>query len=1551
MPSYVSASLPPKVQGGSIGSIKIILKKFHTYYLKRTACRISFWGQDQFYDIYSGDFDTTDFTFSIEYPLVGTLEGIGRYFSDMNILPLPILQTVDSAESSMDFVGQGNILLPEVLQHLNERLQPSACDTLSMYTANHDALVPLISIPRSKSLNDPHQSQQIGEINVQFVLNVHGRESKHLTQCPLFPQSVDTHAIESKDRRQTKSQTKDSCVGDIALEDKIQSPIITLSQNIGHKDEECECFIGHPLPSAKSNLEDLEEQLGLCTSISSEFGLDNDSFSSATEDDSILMEALIEKKDFESSSEFLSPTKSKGRSHLGTSTMLSLLRENGSDDPEVLMYPSFPIRSMEVLNKIAKIRCVKLNIKSLCLSMRLLQPVTELMSDDGSFTVKCSLKFQAPPLVLLSMSQPQNNCIHVFEKIVTKKKSLLPHYMRKKLNQKEVEGTKAQTDLYSMYGSHEISHCTSWSLPYLDNSDVKKWMNTSLTFDMVVDIERLDDNDRRTNNRRKKRFPKFHKQVLKLASAEIKLETLLSVPSLVLDTKAHFFSTRKVKKGGFLVLTMSLLPAVGTKSNVSRIDASDRSIYVNPNHSSADSLDLINDTIISTASNAKEAMSFSISEASIPHSGSRLCPKSPLSPKIKESDVSTAESVTVAPFKDSAKLIWMYLSLAISTQGFPSKFALVRVRTMNQFKPARNSIESIWTKRSFTNCSEEVLEIRKENVIYKDFRRLTQLNIEANFEKDIAVTVEIWTHSNRSKDSNEGLNEDATEAADDELLGTLTIWVEIPQQLAESSIYPAVVRNSVLQIKMPKTKKQSSAPITLAVGFVSQINKFASMTEKATLIQRWLRTCSHQKDIRHQETSKVPAQENGLQNLRFISALLIQNFWRGKTNVARSRPVNTIINPTFSQFKMHNTRSTHDNFQTASFDQKYQEQMVQQSKKDRGLSYLAHEIKIYFRECYGIRELITLWADNLPSKDPKIPCSFQAQDWASSGIMITFSILSRSRHNGSNISPDLQILHYSSSISRMNLNRHLVPLNYEFSALIDESPSMKSYLQSERLLCELWYIPVATNAMLEEFSKPTANKLPLVPQEANLICTTCCPLTVLLRKGDFISYVCPWSLAHDLSFDQKVGKVQIDIGAINTSNTLGHHRVSLLPNDDCWCGTNGSDGFDWTLPDEIEAIMSQRFLDSSRTGITSSTGGKDAFKQIAFTKVVLEEKDHRTSSQEATLEATKKEHPSASKTCSITHGLIKTKPSEKNTEPIEYSENDSWTGRELDSVLASLDVVTNALISKENSVRYAIDKAQGEIQIGIKQDCSSRNVSASKNTGDESPHSFQHRYSTCEINSMDQPKTPKMVFDPVPKESEKKYNEESFHKEVESYSRLKSSSNAWIENNNIIPKVPSEACSRCCDPKEENKDLQTELDGSSIKPREIKQMEAKVEAKEKANSFQSFIAQEKAASRTEAKAKASISYSSSSSCTSSDSDFIPSKLTAFEFNRNILGTRTKISSEEATFSDSSSTSTLIPDVRRERRKESRSLGTKMISFPHVNFDDAYFSDSSFSSQL
>ena len=167
-------SLPPN----TCKSLFIGTLSFRLYNLQCSLgslkCRIQFWGESSHVDLHMND----DFTAShltgainsssyVEYPLVGSICTLRKYFSDLGYLPILVMSV---EESHQIIVGQGYLPMIQIFDDLVNAVH---LDSWKKRKINSFQLkIPVIPIEKCSKVLPSSCQQNMGEIEMEVVLRL-----------------------------------------------------------------------------------------------------------------------------------------------------------------------------------------------------------------------------------------------------------------------------------------------------------------------------------------------------------------------------------------------------------------------------------------------------------------------------------------------------------------------------------------------------------------------------------------------------------------------------------------------------------------------------------------------------------------------------------------------------------------------------------------------------------------------------------------------------------------------------------------------------------------------------------------------------------------------------------------------------------------------------------------------------------------------------------------------------------------------------------------------------------------------------------------------------------------------------------------------------------------------------------------------------------------------------------------------------------------------------------------------------------------------------------
>ena len=183
----------------------------------------------------------------------------------------------------------------------------------------------------------------------------------------------------------------------------------------------------------------------------------------------------------------------------------------------------------------------------------------------------------------------------------------------------------------------------------------------------------------------------------------------------------------------------------------------------------------------------------------------------------------------------------------------------------------------------------------------------------------------------------------------------------------------------------------------------------------------------------------------------------------------------------------------------------------------------------------GVREILMLWLDNENVQEFNLD---DKHELVSSGVIITFKVFTKILE--SNYSPRF----FSSKVLHLDqLNKQ--PLDFEACVEIDQSYEMIEHMTKETFECILWFIPIVTESMQQQYPISSSESLK-VPETSKKVCHTRCPLKAIASLSTAITYKCPWivSLTKESQDVEMMGAIHISFR--NTSpNPVKESLVSL----------------------------------------------------------------------------------------------------------------------------------------------------------------------------------------------------------------------------------------------------------------------------------------------------------------------------------------------------------------------------------------------------------------------
>lgn len=286
---YFKSSIPPKLEGDRIGSFLIKVLKFHINdEIKGSQARIRLmlWGQDDGIDIYHSKCQNEG-KVSVEYPLVGSIDAVTRYILDMGVLVLPIVHGEEN------LIGLATINLSERFHWLVGDLEKRRYD-VTPRTSCASLSTPLIALTKTNEKCHFLTSVRFGELDFALELTIYNSVKFDCSKTFSHNHGID---IRNKAAYEVKTDV-------IETANTRSGPIVSVRHNNG----ESGTVRGDPGEQFSSfNFSDnfhrimsvLRENRSSVSSVmkncgSGFFDLDDSNLSLTTENDSILLAAILE---------------------------------------------------------------------------------------------------------------------------------------------------------------------------------------------------------------------------------------------------------------------------------------------------------------------------------------------------------------------------------------------------------------------------------------------------------------------------------------------------------------------------------------------------------------------------------------------------------------------------------------------------------------------------------------------------------------------------------------------------------------------------------------------------------------------------------------------------------------------------------------------------------------------------------------------------------------------------------------------------------------------------------------------------------------------------------------------------------------------------------------------------------------------------------------------------------------------------------------------------------------------------------------------------------
>ena len=1163
---HAASSIPPQLQKDRFGTLSIIVKKFVVNDQRKcgaSVCsRISMWGQESIIDVDIRDVERG--CVLVEYPLVGSIQIVRCYLADMGVLVLPIVE-----EGCI--LGQANLSLLQILDGLVGTL--AEFGNSNALESSTNVTIPLLSLPSETELGMSFQCYEFGEMHIEVKLEVkneriridgsdlyvtpkgkkeleHRRQSGHVGGMIPHANNLTQYSRSTKEQRGNDN----GYVND-------NSTIALLDDANANTDDDGDTNINR-----WTCAQDYKFRIKTATktSIDCEFDMSYESCTLATEDDSILLNAMlpVHVGDFPQElsplqREFSNFMTSKQRP--ASKCLVDLVMEEKTPQRHTI-FPSLPTHEKEYTPCISSVRVASLRIETMSISSTSIQPLLCHIKD-GICRVQVWLECDAPPLVILLPDQAGVTKVSLIDKIVGKEKQK-PRFRSSAAQMprrhEEVEAQKIKSDFQ---GLHNISHTFLWNLQFHSDEHVKLWLRSSVHLNIYATVERLLDKKDQGAQLLKSAKRRSSKQNgvptitsasnVKLGEAQINLDSLLSRRNMTIDfgpkSDANTLNIQFCLRSGAACTEHDELPH--------HPDEKEKEL----NHDLS-SLDLVDDTIISGISGPSSNVN---AKSLSPTSNEEL---------IQGSDKLSSECETKTIAAESYPL-WVHLCVVIID---------LMTRFTHEEKDLFVTIKVHYRSNTHNKKDETVTIVDETITINRGTRALSRTFMLKSGKQNadtgtiqVQIRVRAVCPSQPKNPSQQNLSIECIEE------------ICIPLRAANRALTP----DDPEIISHLNTTGEGVLSATVAVGSLKCIKSFANQMQCATRIQKFWKCARYNKRSPQQlvrRTIHKTVQDLSLNaELLTRGVLLIQRAWRNKGfSTPNNLPFlqNQLYTENYPQSIIRSQRAPTDEEKGKSTDKScIDSNVIEPAKKlstrslesekevlENCASRTIQEIEISFQQCSGIRELVTLWADGILGKELNIPFSFNEQSWVESGFLLTFSLLARSKTKATS-KPEMT--YFASCIKGMDsVARHQVSLNETFQIAIDDSEHTLEYLRSEMMLCKLWYIPSVTDIMIGHKPPSRREEEQLIPQMSKLLCITKCPLSALVG-ADPKSYLCPWYLAHT-NPTEAIGKIQItlrpngcdgepssviNLGSVQESASAGHYPAI----------------FDWDLPDKIEAEMSR----------------------------------------------------------------------------------------------------------------------------------------------------------------------------------------------------------------------------------------------------------------------------------------------------------------------------------------------------------------------------------------
>lgn len=1139
---YFKSSIPPKLQGDRIGSLVFTFLSFNiNEEIDRTETRfrLMLWGQDDGIDIYHDQFQN-QVEVSVEYPLVGSIDIVRRYFFDMGVLVLPIMN------GEQTLLGLANIHLSEIFGGLLQDLEKGNYD--ANLTSCISISTPLISFTRTnEKCHQSFQSARFGELGLKLELTVEKLEKFDVSVTSIYNKGV-----------RVCNTTREG--GDLKEIYNMCSGRIVSARDNGHRRAiHVVPSKLYPTPSLTDTTfnglmnvfqENLPSGFDIIKNRECRFpNLDDNNFSLATEDDSILLAAILEtprRNVSEVHEDFGSDDTSRisldKMSDARTSPLGKQCEQKIAQNVNLSKQSSIQNKSIELR---PTLHVISLHLKSVNLTRPCLSPLLHSFKGRQA-VVKGWIEFAIPSPNDPQLNTPQIISVPFICKTIGRTKQGKNTGARTNARGRNRLMKSTEKQLLAYFETcHDLSHRKVWNVKINNNRGENELQHLIIQMNIFAAIEETEKG-----------------QIIKLGVAQLKLGAMLREKESYTDFCLPFgpISTNM----SFINLDIDLLVTnneVDVKSK--QVDSACSSIVKAEDKSllEGDSSPRLACDYDKKVTKPTNTISILKDDISIKEESEKVfdmrsqCPK--LMPHWIYIRVSSLRDLIKITRKSKILIKVCHLSTSRIDDETPSEYTILG--------------ETITLKDFAALYFTRVLMLEPCCIVSKKFSDSLKIDVREHIGTDSSSSIlntEISIPLN--------LNFGSSKAND-------VAFFFADKMLCKSQI---------------KGKCGIHMEFTVAIGSLEQIDYLEMKIESSTKLQRWWnrRKLGNSYLARGSKLTTAKEQTNHFQLQK--CAKIIQHAWRRQRLCRISNDKKSCDRPNPS----HNDKSNFTTKITIKRDISLQNRerisleksddngslsdLVQEDKLQSITKYATHEVEIKLGTCIGIREMLALWEEGR-SDNTNLNIN-------RSGVFVAFSILARSKENPSN---QPEMMQFSTAIKMIKtIKRHQIMFDESYRVWLDNSDVIMNYIQSEMMEVQLWFVPVVTD-LRKKYHPSYHNYCIEMPEKASMVGTTKCPL-YMLTGSTCVSYFCPWQLEKENDIDT-VGKIQITF-RLNGNTT---DELSVIDLESSF-PSSSRNIFDWDLPDQIERILSTEnpnrqskgnFLEDSITQITieqcKETGG------------------------------------------------------------------------------------------------------------------------------------------------------------------------------------------------------------------------------------------------------------------------------------------------------------------------------------------------------------------------